>query len=138
MVKEKKLRKAEKEYIEYMNSLPEWYWFYGLHDAEVLEINQLELPTDYKTEESKYNCLEISLDSKGARESNIKRLAFYNYKIVSGKIPDFARDRIFWLKDTLTQLPENMYKMELVLESSGDIHSCIEIEFQKAEVIRKK
>ncbi len=137
MAKERKMSKAEKEYIEYLNSFPDWYWVYSLHDAEVLKINQLELPVDYKTKMPKYNCLEILLDSKGARESDIKKITLYNYKVLSGEFPEFEKDHIFWLRDTLTQISNDKYKLDLILESGRGKHSCFEINFQFAEVIRK-
>ncbi len=137
MAKKQKMNKAEKKYYDYINSFPEWYWVYSLHDAEILEINQLELPPDYKTKTPKYNCLEILLDSKDARESDIKKITLHNYKILSGKFPEFEKDHIFWLRDTLIQMSVDKYKLDLVLESSSGKHSCLEINFQFAEVIRK-
>lgn len=38
---------------------PDWYWYGGLHDAEIIEIIELTLEPDYKEKPYKYNCLEI-------------------------------------------------------------------------------
>ncbi len=40
---------------------PSWFWKKGLHDAKILEINEMVL-----SKGKKYNCLEINLDSKWA------------------------------------------------------------------------
>ena len=42
MAKKQKMNNAEKKYYDYINSFPDWYWVYSLHDAEVLKINQLK------------------------------------------------------------------------------------------------
>lgn len=78
-----------KEYKEFEEKMcPNWYWPCGLHDAKIVEINEHVFSPDWKAELPKYNCLEILLDAKGSRTSDIKKISFLNYKIISGNLPD--------------------------------------------------
>ena len=71
------------------NSLPEWYWKYGLHDANIISATKKESgwnPTD--------NCLILKIDCDGALfEADIIEIRFYNYKI---KTSDFGII-FFWI-----------------------------------------
>ena len=78
----KGIEAAAKKLEEYYAQFPDWYWKYGLHDAVVLSVSELQLVPDYKEKKPKFNCLEIHLDSKNAiYERDIKTIRLYNYKI---------------------------------------------------------
>ena len=113
---------------------PNWYWPYGLHDAEVKQINELVLSIDWKAKWPKNNCLEILLDGKGSRTSEIKKISLYNYKILSGNLPDKNEKKIWWLGDTLTVLPNMKYHLALFLEQENGYEICLKIEFDIADV----
>ncbi len=117
---------------------PDWYWYYGLHDAEILEINELQLSPDYKTKTPKYNCLEIILDCKGALyETDISKINLYNYKIISGELPNKAEKKIWWMGDDLTVNNTNTYTLNLTLEKANGSKIDFQINFVDASVERK-
>ena len=113
---------------------PNWYWPDGLHDAKIIGINELDFSTDWKTKLTKYNSLEILLDAKKSRNSDIKKISLYNYKILSGNLPDKNDKKIWWIGDTLTVLENMKYHLEIFLEQSNGNEICLEIEFDTAEV----
>ena len=39
----------------------DWYWEKGLHDAEILEVESIELPYDYTSRKPLRNYFEIHL-----------------------------------------------------------------------------
>lgn len=124
-----------KEYKSFEEKMcPNWYWPYGLHDAEIVEINELNLPPNWKAELTKYNCLEILLDAKGSRTSEIEKISFFNFKILSGNLPDKSEKKIWWLGDTLTVLSNMKYRLELFLEQANGNEIRLEIEFDIADV----
>lgn len=83
----KGIEAAAKKLKEYYAQFPDWYWKYGLHDAIILSICELELAPDWKEELPKRNCLVIQLDSKNALfETNIKSISLYNYRITGMKM----------------------------------------------------
>ncbi len=78
----KGIEAAAKKLEEYYAQFPDWYWKYGLHDAVILAVSELQLVPDYTEKKPKINCLEIQLDSKNAiYERDIKAIRLYNYKI---------------------------------------------------------
>ena len=78
----KGIEAAAKKLEEYYAQFPDWYWKYGLHDAVILSVSELQLVPDYKVKKPKFNCLEIELDSKNALyERDNKTIRLYNYKI---------------------------------------------------------
>lgn len=59
----------------------------GLHDAEILKINEVQLPYDYHEKIPRRNYLEIELNSAQALfDHNVKAVRFYNYKIIEGNL----------------------------------------------------
>ena len=110
---------------------PNWYWPYGLHDAKIIQINELVFSEDWNT---KYNCLEILLDAKDSRTRDIKKIRFFNYKVISGKLPDKNEKRIWWLGDTLTVLTNMKYHLDLFWEQENGDEICLKIEFDIADV----
>ncbi len=139
MSKEYKMSKAEKEYNDYIKNCPDWYWVHGLHDATVLGIQTEELLADYGEKDYKYNKMEILLDCNGALfEKDIAKITLYNYKIISGNLPDCDKYKVWWLRDTLTGEAKGKYNLSLVLENEKRKHFSLEIKFQFAETERKQ
>ena len=66
----KKRLSAEKKNEECYSQIPDWYWKYGLHDAAILSVSELQLAPDHKEKPLKYNCLEIE-SARGSRENFI-------------------------------------------------------------------
>ncbi len=136
MPKEHKMSKAEKEYNDYIKNCPDWYWVYGLHDAEILQVNELELMPDYKLQPPIRNCLEITLDSRGALfDTSIRKISLYNYKIISGNINDLKEKKIWWIGDTLS-CAFNDYLLNIEFEKAKGSRFHFQIKFQNAVVER--
>lgn len=113
-----KISECEKHYSE----LPKWYWIYGLHDAAILRFSEMELPADWKKPNPRYNCLEIQLNSAGAR-TKIKKIAFYNYSL-NCEFDINAVEKLWWMGDKLTLLPDNRFSLEVETEdASGERHT---------------
>ncbi len=136
MPNEHKISKPEKEYNDYIQNCPDWYWFYSLHDAEILEANELELPPDWKSDKPKWNCLELFLDAKGARESNIQKILLYNYKLVDGDITILKEEKVWWMGDTISY-GNDKYILDIEIENTNGERFVLKIEFEIAEVNRK-
>ncbi len=140
----KGIESAAKKLEEYYAQFPDWYWKYGLHDARILSVSELQLVPDYKEAKPKYNCIEIALNSKNALcETNIKKISLYNYHIVGMKMNstepitlDDFRD-VFWLGDSIEQLDNDRYLLEI---ECTDLHSnlvYLNVEFEIPEIERK-
>lgn len=132
----KQIHHLAKELDEYYNSFPDWYWKFSLHDAEVLKITESELPTDFQKIHPLYNCIKFDLDCTGVLlERNICKILLYNYKIKSNETIS-TDERIFWLGDTLTQLPNGRYMSDIHLVTSKGKNMKLIITYEKAEVTR--
>ncbi len=132
----KRIEAEVKKLEEYYAQFPDWYWKYGLHDAVILSVSELQLFPDYKEKNPKYNCLEIDLDSSNAiYESDIKKICLYNYKIKTSDIDINKIVKPWWMGDTIKQLPNNHYLLEIEVESgSGElIEFSVSFEFAKVE-----
>ena len=134
----KGIKAAAKKLEEYYAQFPDWYWKYGLHDAAILSISELQLAPNYKEKTPKYNCLEIELDCKNALyEQNIKTIRLYNYKIKTPDIDINSIDKPWWISDTLKELENKRYLLEIEIESArGDRKNFI-VEFGIPEIERK-
>lgn len=108
-----------------------------MHDAEILSVSELELPADWKTKDTKYNCLEIRLDASGTRESNITKILLFNYKIKTPEVNINDLERPWWLRDRVTRLSNGRYELEMVIETSRGKHKEFTVVFETAEVERK-
>ncbi len=126
-----------KKIDEYYAQFPDWYWKYGLHDAFIISILELQLTPDYKTKHPKRNCLEILLDSKNAMyENGIKIIHLYNYKI---KTMDFNISEItdaWWLSDIIEKTEKDKYMLTLEVEQKQGVSTKFVIEFETAEIER--
>ena len=140
----KGIESAAKKLEEYYAQFPDWYWKYGLHDARILSVSELQLVPDYKEAKPKYNCIEIALNCKNALcETNIKKISLYNYRIVGMKMNstepitlDDFRD-VFWLGDSIEQLDNDRYLLEIECTDSHSNLVYLNVEFEIPEIERK-
>ena len=140
----KGIETAAKKLKEYYSQFPNWYWKYGLHDAIILSICELELAPNWKEKHPKRNCLEILLDSKNALcETNIKRISLYNYRITGMKMNATepimlkAFQDIYWLGDSIEQLEDGGYLLEIECTDSHSNLMYLTVKFEIAEIERK-
>ena len=136
-MRKKNIRQSSKKLEEYYCQFPNWYWKYGLHDAVILSISELELAPDWKSKNPRRNCLEICLDSSNALyEQDICKICLYNYKI---KTPDFNFNDLeepWWMGDALAQLPNKHYLLEISIETARENYTQLAVEFEIPEIQR--
>lgn len=140
----KEIKTTTKKHEEYYARFPDWYWKYGLHDAIILSVCELELTPDWKEMPPKRNCLEILLNSKNALcETNIKKISLYNYRITNLKINstepitlEAFRD-VYWLGDSIEQLEDGRYLLEIECTDSHSNLMYLTVNFEIPEVERK-
>ena len=129
---------AAKKLEEYYAQFPDWYWKYGLHDAVILSVSELQLAPDYKEKPLKYNCLEIELDGKNALyQQNIKTIRLYNYKIKTPEIDINSIERPWWISDTIKELESKRYLLDVKIESARGNRKNFIVEFEIPEIERK-
>ncbi len=134
----KGIEAAAKKLEEYYSQFPDWYWKYGLHDAVILSVCELQLTPDYKEKNPRYNCLEIKLDSKNAlHEQNIKTIRLYNYKIKTPDVDINSIDKPWWISDTIKELGNKRYSLEIKIESAKGSRKNFVVEFEIPEIERK-
>ena len=134
----KGIEAAAKKLEEYYAQFPDWYWKYGLHDAVILSVSELQLVPDYKEKKPKFNCLEIELDGKNALcEQNIKTIRLYNYKIKTPDVDINSIDKPWWISDTIKELDNNRYLLEIESESARGSRKHFIVEFEIPEIMRK-
>ena len=134
----KGIEAVAKKLEEYYSQFPDWYWKHGLHDAVILSVSELQLALDYKEKPLKYNCLEIELDCKNALyEQNIKKIRLYNYKIKTPDIDINSIDKPWWISDTIKELKNKHYLLEVKIESARGSQKNFIVEFEIPEIERK-
>ena len=134
----KGIEAAAKKLEEYYAQFPDWYWKHGLHDAVILSVSELQLVPDYKEKKPKFNCSEIELDSKNAMyEQNIKTIRLYNYKIKTPDIDINSIDKPWWISDTIQELDNKRYLLEIEIESAKGSRKHFIVEFEIPEIERK-
>lgn len=94
------------------------------------------MPTDWKSPNSRNNWLEIVLDSREARESNIKKIYFFNYQIKISEIDFKCLENSWWLNDTITT-QGGKYQLEIIIETAYSEQKKLAFEFETAEVTKK-
>ena len=135
----RKKKKKKNPFQDYLNCCPEWYWVYGLHDAQIVNILREELLIDYNNKDPEYNRMEILLDCNNETgEENITKIILYNHSIVSGKLPNCDQGHIWWIDDKLLKSSDNSFKLELEFADEMDKRYYSEIIFEFAEVFRKQ
>ena len=114
------------------NKSPEWYWRYGLHDANIISATKKESdwnPTD--------NCLILKIDCNGAmHEANITEIRFYNYKIKTSDFDISLLNGGWWLSDEMVTKGDR-YLLDLEFDTAKCKTKHLEISFRRAEVIRE-
>lgn len=134
----KGIEAAAKKLEEYYAQFPDWYWKYGLHDAVILSVSELQFVPDYKEKKPKFNCLEIELDGKNAVcEQNIKTIRLYNYKIKTPDTDINSIDKPWWISDTIKELDNKRYLLEIEIESARGSRKQFIVEFEIPEIERK-
>ena len=127
-----------KELEEYYSQFPDWYWKYGLHDAEILSVSEAELIPDYKDKSPKRNCLEICLDSRNALyERDIEKIRLYNYKIKTLCFDIKSLEKTWWMGDSLEKQKNGHYLSEIEVENANGERTELSVSFELAEVMRK-
>ena len=124
------IRQQAKKLQKYYESLPEWYWKRGLHDAKITLI--------YEDFEKGRRFLNIDIDAKGAMfEQDITKIRLYDYKIV---FPEdiSVLDGGYWMTDSIEALDSGRYLLRAELSCNNDRDLInFEIRFSEAIVERK-
>ncbi len=125
----------KKQNLHFFETLPEWYWKSGIHDARIEKAEAFEFTIDYskKGKEKQYrNMLSLKIDaSKALFDSEVKEIRFYNYSIISKEISPKSLENVWWLSDSLS---EENGKFVLKIETTEDI--IFKLKFEIAEVGR--
>lgn len=112
--------------------IKQMYWNKGLHDAEIIGVNEVILDYDYTERVPLRNYLEIELNSKNAlSDTTVKALRFYNFKILKGN-KDVLK--FWWYSDEIEEI-NGKYKLKIVFDSVKG-KSEFEITCDKIEVLR--
>ncbi len=143
MSKKRTQIKSEKQ-KERLTQFPSWYWKNGLHDAMILSVRELDLAPDYKQMNPKRNCLEFLLNSENAiYETSIKRISLYNYRILCTKTNDVKPitleefQNTYWLGDSIEQLENNIYLLEIECTDSHSNLMYLSVKFEIPEIERE-
>ncbi len=120
------------ELEKYYSGFPEWYWIYGLHDAEILSFAEMELPTDWKSKKPRYNGLEICLNSSGAM-TKVKKITFFNYSLKTEFDINTVK-KTWWMCDKLTALPDERFLLEVEIEDSNGSRYIFSVSFEDITV----
>ena len=124
------------EYFDSLKKLPVWYWKRGIHDAEILDVWELENGVDKKRGKYYRNCLVLSLDSSGALyDFNVKKIIFYNYEVRMADVSVSKLSKTWWMGDTIEQLSDGNYLLnfEVSLENNDRLNFSMEFEYVHVE-----
>ncbi len=124
------IEQKTKQLKRFYDSLPDWYWKFGLHDARITMLNE-----DHHRGRS---YLDIHIDAVGAMfEQDITKIRLYDYKILY-PVDLGALEGGYWMTDSIDFLDSGRYhlKAEISCNSDKDL-IAFEIRFSDAEVIRK-
>lgn len=111
---------------------PDWYWIHGLHDAEIISYEVVELEYDYTDRNPKRNYLQLNLNAKHAMyDTSITAIRFYNYKC--DNLTELANS--YWLEDELQEV-NNKFILKISFTKLGGNFPEVVIKFDDAEVIR--
>ena len=121
------------------SNYPDWYWVRGLHDAQIVSVDELELPYDYKLRNPTRNVFVIRLDSAQALfDRSVKEIKLYNYKILTAGASSSDLLKVWWLSDSLIKENDKFY-LSISLQRCGHKIEDFDfaIQFSFAEVTRK-
>lgn len=114
------------------NSLPDWYWTHGLHDAKIV------LATKKESDWNGDNCLILKIDCEGTLfEADITEIRFYNYKIRTNDFDVSWLNGAWWLSDEISKKGNN-YFLDLKFDTIKCKTKHLEITFQRVEIIREE
>lgn len=119
---------------------PAWYWKAGLHDAEVIRAELLELDYDYRQRNPLRNALVLHLDASGALfDKAVTAIELRNYKILLdessvGGYSDSGIAGCYWMQDIL-KWEQGNYILEITLLGEDDFRFTVQ--FEDALVTRK-
>ena len=103
----------------------------GLHDAVIAFTEALE-PSYGCGTHAQHNCLKLHLDSRDARESDIRCIALYDYEFAEGDLPKAGS---WWLGDDLQQ-EAGRYILRAEWTDNREVYS-FKVHFSSAEVERR-
>ena len=132
----REIKKSYRAYKESWKDFPAWYWKYGLHDAEILEVSELGDGIDKKRGKYYKNCLVLTFDSSGAiYETDIKKIIFYNYEVKMSNAPLSQLSKTWWMGDTIERLSNGNYLLnfEVSLENNDRLNFFMEFEYVQVE-----
>ena len=139
--KKQERKQDEREWQEYFDSLkklPAWYWKRGIHDAEILDVTQLENTFDKMRGKYYKNCLVFTFDSSGAiYETDIKKIIFYNYEVKMSNAPISQLSKTWWMGDKIEQLSNGNYLLNFEVSLENDDRCNFSMEFEYADVERQ-
>lgn len=124
-----------------VNSTPEWYWSLGLHDAQITGVEETEFEFNYEqfiADKKGYNCnvLTLRIDAEGAiYDQAVTMIRLFNYKILSGNIPQDSKEQAWWLGDVLN-CHDGYYTLDIDWTYCCQTEN-VKIKFERAEVDRK-
>ena len=111
---------------------PEWYWRRGLHDAQILTADALELDYDYRQRNPVRNCFRLQLDAAGALfDREVRTISFYNYRILRPAPLEGA----FWMGDFLRRDGQR-YVLDITVTDLDQEEFTFSIRFESAGVTR--
>ena len=124
-------------------SLPDWYWVKGLHDAHITLAESFEFPFDYDRYtrgKNTYdrNCLTLTLDAAGAMfDTSVKTIRLYNYKYLSPETAPEGHGTLWWIGDRLT-VSDGRFELEIDLYDGAAFPEelTVRVRFERAEVER--
>ncbi len=124
------IEQKTKQLKRFYDSLPEWYWKFGLHDAKITLI--------YEDFDKGRSFLEIHVDATGAMfEQDVTKIKLYDYKIISPDDIDVLEGG-YWITDSIEALDSGRYLLKAEISCSNDKDLVpFEIRFSDTEVERK-
>ena len=109
-----------------------------MHDAVIQSVSELQLTPNYKEKRPKFNCFEIQLDSNNAMfDQSVKTIRLHNYKIKTPDIDINSIDKPWWISDTIKDLGNQRYLLDIKIESAKGSRKHFVIEFESPEVVRE-
>lgn len=121
---------------EKRNQFPDWYWPYGLHDAQIKAVNVQELSLGKNNRY--YNKMIIDIDPDYiAFGERVTRIILYNYKTDCSVADCLSLCSSWWLRDVLTK-DGGKYSLSIDLETESRKKRVFNVTFDFAEKITAK
>ena len=121
---------------EKRNQFPDWYWPYGLRDAQIKAVNAQELSLGKNNRY--YNKMIIDIDPDCiAFGERVTRIILYNYKTDCSVADCLSLCSSWWLRDVLTK-DGGKYSLSIDLETESRKKRVFNVTFDFAEKITAK